>query len=205
MTKLAERRRLDPVKTRETILNTAMDLFAEKGFDGASVADIAAAAGTPKSLLQYHFGSKEELWKACFEHKAVPVFQPLDRFLQEGGAVNMAELITARFRVMEANPKVARMMAWASLGAAPIPDFLTERRAQLLARVSQDRAGFPKLLLALAAMDGWFLYRDLYRRVLGDSVQDEDVAERFLQLLTADLSSPATHGIDVEETKEITS
>ena len=183
MSKDAERKRLDPAKTRETILIAAFDVFAQKGYDGASVADIAAAAGVPKSLLQYHYGSKEELWKACLERKAGPVISALDRFLEAG---DVAEFVAVRFQLLQENPQVARIMAWLSLGSAPLPTFMEERRARLFerGRGSPSGAEFPRLLLALAAMDGWFLYRDLYSRVLGAAVFEEAFVSRLRQLLT---------------------
>ena len=45
------------------ILDNALNLFAKKGFDGASTREIADAAGVTHALIKYHFGSKEELWK----------------------------------------------------------------------------------------------------------------------------------------------
>lgn len=50
-------------ETRARILQTARDVFAEHGFDGANVRDIAQAAGTTHSMITYHFGSKEVLWR----------------------------------------------------------------------------------------------------------------------------------------------
>ena len=50
-------------QTRERILKIARDHFAEHGFDGVSVRDIAEAAQTTHSMITYHFGSKEQLWR----------------------------------------------------------------------------------------------------------------------------------------------
>jgi len=49
--------------TRQLILNAAIGKFAEAGFDAASLADIASQAGVKKALVQYHFSTKEQLWK----------------------------------------------------------------------------------------------------------------------------------------------
>jgi AcrR family transcriptional regulator len=48
-------------ETRERLLSAAADVFAERGFDGTRVADIAAAAGVSNGALYAHFGSKAEL------------------------------------------------------------------------------------------------------------------------------------------------
>ena len=48
-------------ETRERLLLAAADVFAERGYDGTRVADIAAAAGVSNGALYAHFSSKAEL------------------------------------------------------------------------------------------------------------------------------------------------
>ena len=48
-------------ETRERLLRAAADVFAERGYDGTRVADIAAAAGVSNGALYAHFASKAEL------------------------------------------------------------------------------------------------------------------------------------------------
>ncbi|WP_454052796.1 TetR/AcrR family transcriptional regulator [Clostridium sp. Marseille-Q7071] len=50
-------------KTRETILNSAIKVFSTKGYDGATMDDVAIVGGVAKGTLYYHFKSKEELFK----------------------------------------------------------------------------------------------------------------------------------------------
>lgn len=52
------------------ILTAAESVFAERGFDGASVRRICEAAEVPVALINYHFGSKEGLYRAIFEKRA---------------------------------------------------------------------------------------------------------------------------------------
>lgn len=57
---------------RERILDAAERLFAEGGFDGVSMRDIAAAAGVGLPLIVYHFETKKNLYRALFDrYKAV--------------------------------------------------------------------------------------------------------------------------------------
>lgn len=49
--------------TRARILQKAREHFAEYGFAGANVRDIAADAGTTHSMIRYHFGTKDQLWR----------------------------------------------------------------------------------------------------------------------------------------------
>jgi TetR/AcrR family transcriptional regulator len=53
--------------TRDKILRAAREAFAEKGFDGVSVDEIAKRAGVKKALIYYYFPSKEELFKEVWE------------------------------------------------------------------------------------------------------------------------------------------
>ncbi len=48
-------------ETRERLLRAAADVFAERGYDGTRVADIAAAAGVSNGALYSHFASKADL------------------------------------------------------------------------------------------------------------------------------------------------
>ena len=49
------------------IIETAERLFAERGFDGTSVRDIADDAGVNVAMISYYFGSKEKMMEALFE------------------------------------------------------------------------------------------------------------------------------------------
>ena len=51
--------------TKERILDAAVGLFAEKGFDKTTVREICAAADVNVALVNYHFKSKEGLYKTC--------------------------------------------------------------------------------------------------------------------------------------------
>jgi TetR/AcrR family transcriptional regulator len=54
-------------RTREMILDGALAEFAEKGFDGARIEEIALRAGVNKNLLYHHYGSKDGLFIALLE------------------------------------------------------------------------------------------------------------------------------------------
>jgi TetR/AcrR family transcriptional regulator len=54
--------------TRAAIMAAAVAEFAEKGYDGARVDEIAMHAGVNKNLLYHHFGSKDALFTAVLEY-----------------------------------------------------------------------------------------------------------------------------------------
>lgn len=51
------------LKTRGQILDAALQIFAEKGFEATSVREIAGSVGVNHGLIRHHFKNKEELWK----------------------------------------------------------------------------------------------------------------------------------------------
>jgi TetR/AcrR family transcriptional regulator len=61
-------RRESSRKTRETIIQAALDEFSSKGYDGGRVDEIALRAGINKNVLYHHFGNKDDLFTAVLEH-----------------------------------------------------------------------------------------------------------------------------------------
>ena len=50
--------------TRADILSAARRVFARRGFDGASLREVAEAAGVNKAMIYYHFRDKVDLYRA---------------------------------------------------------------------------------------------------------------------------------------------
>lgn len=62
------RRQARAAATHDALLDAALTEFAAHGFEGASTRAIAAAAGTHQPQINYHFDSKEALWRAAVDH-----------------------------------------------------------------------------------------------------------------------------------------
>ncbi len=60
--------REDTARTRGKLLAAAAEIFAEKGFRDATIADICLRAGTNVAAVNYHFGSKEALYSEAWRH-----------------------------------------------------------------------------------------------------------------------------------------
>ena len=63
------------------IIQTAEKLFAERGYDGTSVRDIADDAGINVSMISYYFGSKEKLMEALFELRIGSIHSRVEHLL----------------------------------------------------------------------------------------------------------------------------
>lgn len=59
--------RLPAARRRRQLLDVALDVFATRGFDGTSMAELAEAAGITKPVLYQHFASKRELYLELLE------------------------------------------------------------------------------------------------------------------------------------------
>lgn len=82
--------RPDPGKAARAqarLFAAAVRLFGEKGPDGATVRDIAAAAGQNVASIAYHFGSKEALYRAVLEGIIAGIQASLSDLLQEVAAL----------------------------------------------------------------------------------------------------------------------
>ncbi len=62
-----------PVATKDRILDAAESLFMEHGFEATSLRSITAAAGVNLAAVNYHFGSKEELFQAVLTRRLDPM------------------------------------------------------------------------------------------------------------------------------------
>lgn len=67
MTRNDEMNRVARERSRQVILQAAIDLFAERGVSGASIAEITRRAGVAQGLANYHFGGKEQLIAAVLD------------------------------------------------------------------------------------------------------------------------------------------
>jgi AcrR family transcriptional regulator len=67
--------------SREALLQAAKHVFAMKGFAGATVKDLADAAKVNSSLVSYHFGGKEGLYRSCLESFAMDRLESNERIL----------------------------------------------------------------------------------------------------------------------------
>lgn len=67
--------------TRDRLLDTAERMFADRGFAGVSLRDIATVAKVNIAAAHYHFGSKAGLFEAVFVRRAAPVCELTHRML----------------------------------------------------------------------------------------------------------------------------
>src|SRR5947209_3111286 len=70
----ALRRPRDPDRRKQDVLRAALELFAEKGFDGTSVPDVARRARVAAGTIYRYFANKEELVNAVYQRWKADLF-----------------------------------------------------------------------------------------------------------------------------------
>lgn len=107
----------DTEETKARLLDEAIKLFARQGYEAVSTGDIAAAADLTQSMVHYHFGSKENIWRAAvmrLMRRRGPMFAPmrlrhseldplarLEMLIRNLAAANAAEPDYARIVMLE--------------------------------------------------------------------------------------------------------
>jgi AcrR family transcriptional regulator len=122
--------------TRDRILKAALDLFSESSFEGASTREIATRAGVTQPLLNYHFSSKDELWRSAVDE----VFAELNLAFRERafGLRGVDELTVARLMVREfilfsaARPQLHRLITQECKTDGPRMEWMVERHIRPL-------------------------------------------------------------------------
>lgn len=122
--------------TRDRIVAAALDLFADRGFDGATTRAIAERAGVTQPLLNYHFSSKDELWRAAVDN----IFEALTES-QRGrhqGLRGVDEATSARLMIREFvwfsahHPQLHRIITQECKADGPRTEYLVERHIRPL-------------------------------------------------------------------------
>jgi AcrR family transcriptional regulator len=123
--------------TRERILAAALEVFAERGFEGAKTREIAARADTNLGLIKYYFDSKEKLWRAAVDR----VFGSLAEIAGEVlptdlTTENLARIIRAMVRFAAHNPAFIRVMNDEGRRPGPRMRWLTDRHQKPLYEIA---------------------------------------------------------------------
>ena len=92
--------------TKAKLVETAKELFLEKGFDGLKMQELADRAGMNKGLLHYYFKSKESLFKAIFNEAIASIFEGASEIITSDWSVKdkLHAVIDLYFDKLLANP-----------------------------------------------------------------------------------------------------
>lgn len=113
-------RRLTRAAALPRILSAAERVFAEAGLAGATMAEIAAAAGLPKANVHYHLATKEGVYRAVLEDILAFWLDASDHIMPGADPrVALTRYIHAKFSMSRARPYASKVFANEILHGAP--------------------------------------------------------------------------------------
>ncbi|MFN8644111.1 MAG: TetR family transcriptional regulator [Candidatus Binatia bacterium] len=142
--------------TRRRIIDAALQAFGARGYDGAMTRDIAAAAGIRQPLINYHFGSKDGLWRAAVAHLFAELRDSLAGRLNEVAGLPPPEAFAAMLRhfvlFTAQRPELSRLMIRESAARSPRLSWIVDAHlrpsfdaALALIRAAQRHGALPGL------------------------------------------------------------
>ena len=104
------RKRLAPGQRKALIMEAAARLFAERGYSGASITDIAAASGISPSVIYDHFTSKKDLHLALLNQHGSALIKATTEHAADIGEDLLRLGTEAFFSFVEQHPYAWRML-----------------------------------------------------------------------------------------------
>jgi TetR/AcrR family transcriptional regulator, regulator of cefoperazone and chloramphenicol sensitivity len=133
----------EDLTARARIRNAALRCFTEYGFDRATIREIARAAGVSPGLVRHHFGSKDDLRKACDAYALEALHAYVDRAMTDEGLNDPSLVAEARDPLHPYQLYLARALIDESEAAAQIFDAMVTMTEQLLRQIDKQRPDPP--------------------------------------------------------------
>jgi AcrR family transcriptional regulator len=127
--------------TREAILDAARRAFAERGYQQATIREVAGIAGVDPALVHHYFGTKQDLFVAAVEIPVNP-FEAFVALVSEEGLETLGERLLGLFlsvwdQTEQHSPMLALIRSAVSeeRAAAMLREFITE---EILGRIARE-------------------------------------------------------------------
>ena len=197
--------------TRQALLDHATDVFAENGFDRASVREITRRATTNQAAINYHFGSKEALYREVLRLAVAAISDA--SLLDEDtiGRVTRDEAVRLFIRQQVAPllkhgqiGRYLRIFAWETLAPTPVyRDFIASEKLPILDQAEKIvrrflPAGAARAEITVATI--WLTQQAIpfirHYDTLSKPPLNLKMDQRFIERLAADLGRMAIAGIN---------
>ncbi|GAA3120382.1 AcrR family transcriptional regulator [Kribbella aluminosa] len=191
-------RRAEDLTARARIRDAAIRLFGERGIEGASIRDIAAAAGVSSGLVRHHFGSKESLREACDDYAKERMLEVSTELATSGGVAAL-DPVALHPRVFPLQLYLVRSMMDGSETATAL--FLgavetIEEWSEGYGIEPHDRRAYSAALAAIKL--SVFAFRDQVSKALGEDITTPSGYARIGQGLLDVFSIPIVTQEQVE-------
>ena len=116
-------------KRRQAIIEAAAHLYARRGFQGASIADLAKGCGTSKALIYHYFTSKEDILYEVMAAHLDDLVDAADDAMRVGSASERLQALTLAFMRLYAGAQDSQKVLLNELDNLP-----PERRTEVVAK-----------------------------------------------------------------------
>ncbi|MDR8409919.1 TetR family transcriptional regulator [Nonomuraea sp. 3-1Str] len=172
VTEPRSRRRMSGRERREQLINISRTLFAEKGFDGTSIEEIAATAQVSKPVVYEHFGGKEGVYAVVVDREMQKLLTMITGALSASHSlIKLERAALALLQYIEESSEGFRILvrdSHAASGTGTFASLISEIASQVedvLADEFSSRGYDPKLapmyaqmLVGMVALTGqWWL------------------------------------------------
>ncbi len=196
---IAARPRRRGEETAERILDAAEVLFAEHGYPGTTLRDVAARVGSRNPSLYNHFPSKESLYVAVLERGLAPVLAVLGEFLDpdRDGYRDAGRVVERVMALLAQRPNLPRLIHHETLsGGEHLTPMLRRFIAPAFAQAHEmvqatptarrwEPDQVPLLVLAMyQIVVGYFAIAPLYREMSGEDLLTEPALARQTRFLS---------------------
>ena len=105
----------EPTTTNEAetkLLNSALNLFSQRGYEGTSIREIIEGAGVTRPVLYYYFENKEDLFRRLFETKFSELLERIEAAVDSDGdsIARLKRVIAGAFELAEQNSDSVRLI-----------------------------------------------------------------------------------------------
>ncbi|MFC7326690.1 TetR/AcrR family transcriptional regulator [Marinactinospora rubrisoli] len=168
----SRRKRMTGKERREQLLDIGRQLFAERGFDGTSIEEIAARAGVSKPVVYEHFGGKEGIYAVVVDREMQQLLGMVgEALIGDHARAKLENAALALLRYVEESSQGFRILArdsHAASGTGSFASLISDIATQvehILADEFRSRGYDPKLapmyaqsLVGMVALTGqWWL------------------------------------------------
>jgi AcrR family transcriptional regulator len=187
------RKERDGESTRELVITTAREVFAERGFAGTSLAVISERCGISSGLILHHFKSKENLYKAVLEALAGEYYQAIAGTVHSSGQpeAGMQTMLSAAFKYWSEDSTYFKISSWAYLeNRTELIEAEIKLTLDLSAQIQKMQAEnkfdpqfspFVLLSISIGPIHFWMQHQELFKEALNLNQTNDELNELFLQ------------------------
>jgi TetR/AcrR family acrAB operon transcriptional repressor len=128
-----KRTKEEAAQTRQDLLDAALEIFSQQGYEAARLQDIAKAAGVTRGAIYHHFGSKTELFNTLMDEASAQESGAVEAAIAEGGSLVeiMARILAYSLALIEEDERLRQIFELSLFKTGDDPELAEVRRQRV--------------------------------------------------------------------------